>query len=190
MVKEKHILVLWWGKDFSSKTRMFTGPHSSLIPHSIKAGSPGSRSTSYFWSHLMLNSPGDHPLLCQLRSHVHFFPLQVSPNNFFLVPFTSALLYLISNGLRYFLLSPDEQLCNVTPCFQPPPHTSRLPHHLLLTNTAGIFLYKSHLPTLLFSFITLVWYIDRNKQLHFLVAMTLVCITMVLPMPALLTYSN
>lgn len=110
MVKDKQILVVWWGKDCSSKTRMLTGPHSSLIPHSIKAGSPGCRSTSYFWSHLMLNSPGDHPLLCQLWSHVHFFPLQVSPNNLFLVLFISALLDLISK--RFTLLTVIPQLNN------------------------------------------------------------------------------
>lgn len=68
-------------------------------------------STSYFWSHLMLNSPGDHSLLCQLWSHVHFFPPQLSLNNLFLVPFTSSLLDLVSNW--FTLLAVIPQLNNI-----------------------------------------------------------------------------
>lgn len=167
MVKKPQILVVWWGKDCSSKTRMFTGPHSSLIRHSIKAGSPGSRSTSYFWSHLMLNSPGDHPALSAVVSCT-LLPSSSIPKWSFLGPFCFCLLLLLYFDLisKWFtLVTVIPQLNNFVMWLPVSSLLLTSPGHLTISfqQTQLVHFSTSHLPTLLFSFITLLWYIDRKK---------------------------
>lgn len=104
MVREKQILVVWEGKECSSKTRMFTGPHSSLIPHSIKAGSPAPLTFEVIWCWILLVIT-HCSVSCGLMytSSLLSYPQTTFSWSLLLLP--SLILYL--TGSHYLLLSPS-----------------------------------------------------------------------------------